>query len=348
MKIAFILPGNGRSGGIKCTVKVANGLLRRGHDVRILVRKIPKDPRSLLRKLWLMTRYKNGSDWLDLFKGTVHKFDNIEKCDFESNEIVVASGWWAATQLRRLSNNGIIKVHHVRAVMKDADQMKSAWSENVPKIVVASYLEDVIKQTCGQNIYEVIPDGIDESEFYPSMPEQKRDGVGTIFGWGYHKDPKTVIGVLNRLRTNRPRTPLRVFSMHRKPREISREIFHRLPSLEKTRDIYSLSQVWFLGSCSEGFGLPVLEAMACGCAVVSTNCGGPQDIIKDGENGFLVNVGDVEQIVDKINQLLDDEELRRRFVTNSKETLKKFSWENSIHKLENALRNLAADKLGNS
>ncbi len=138
--------------------------------------------------------------------------------------------------------------------------------------------------------------------------------------------------------------PQRVFSAHRKPKNIPREIYHRLPSLEEAREIYSRSLVWFLGSYSEGFGVPVLEAMACGCAVVSTSCGGPQDIIKNGENGFLVKVGDVEQIVNRVKRLLDDGELRQRFVKNSKETLRKFSWESSIDKLEETLSNLARSR----
>lgn len=297
-------------------------------------------PRAQLRKLWLKTRYAYGNDWLDLFKGSLERFTDIERCIFENKEIVVASGWWAGEEMRRVNHIGIIKVHHIRGMLKDADQMRAAWGENVPKIVIASYLGEVIKQICGQKVYAIIPNGIDIAEFYPSVPESQRNGVGTIFGKGYHKDPETVLGVLERLQTSCPEIPQRVFSANRKPNYIPREIFHRLPPLEKAREIYSRSLVWFLGSYSEGFGVPVLEAMACGCAVVSTSCGGPQDIINDGENGFLVKVGDVKQIVHSVQELVGDEELRRQFVENSKETLKKFSWERSINKLEETLSNL--------
>ncbi|MDT8301037.1 MAG: glycosyltransferase family 4 protein [Sedimentisphaerales bacterium] len=344
MKITFVLPGGGRSGGVKCTVKVANGLLRKGHKIRLLVNKGGRSLRTQLRDIWLRTRHAGGNDWLNLFKGPLERFSDIERCVFENNEIVVASGWWAGTEIRRLNDNGIIKVHHVRGMLKEADQMRAAWGENVPKIVVASFLQDTIEQTCGQKVYAIIPDGIDAAEFYPSVQESQRDGVGTIFGKGYHKDPETVLGVLEGLNASRPKIPLRVFSANRKPKNIPREIYHRLPSLEKARDIYSRSLVWFLGSYSEGFGLPVLEAMACGCAVVSTSCGGPQDIINNGENGFLVNVGDIEQIVHRVQELLDDVELRRQFVKNSKKTLEKFSWERSINKLEKALSNLATSR----
>jgi len=348
MKISFILPGSTRSGGIKSTVIAANGLLQKGHKVRLLVNKGGMSTRTLLRKLWLKTCYAGSYDWLNLFKGSSERFTDILNCNFQNNEVVVASGWWAGTEIRRLKHNGIKKVHHIRSKLKDAEQMKAAWGENVPKIVVASYLEEVIEQTCGQKVYAVIPNGIDTTEFYPSVPENERNGVGTIYGQSYHKDPETVIRVLKYLQASRPETPLRVFSSHRKPKEIPREIYQRLPSLEKAREIYSRSLVWLLGSYSEGFGVPVLEAMACGCAVVSTSCGGPEDIIQNGENGFLVEVGNVEQIVNRIQKLLDDGELRQRFVKNSKETLKKFSWESSIDQLEKVLINIAGSRFNDS
>jgi glycosyltransferase involved in cell wall biosynthesis len=299
-----------------------------------------------LRRLWLKFRYSCSSDWIDHFEGSVERFTDIKRCTFENKEIVVASGCWAGREIRRVNHNGIIKVHHVRGILKDDDGMREGFGENVPKIVVASYLEKVIERICGQKVYATIPNGMDTTEFYPSVPESQRNGVGTIYGIGYHKDPQTVLGVLRDLRISRPEIPQRIFSGHRKPRDIPRKIFHRLPPLEKIREIYSRSLVWFLGSASEGFPAPLLEAMACGCAVVSTDCGGgAPDIIEDGENGYLVKVGDVEQIVSRIQELLDNGELRQRFVANSKETLKNFTWENSINKLEKALKDIAESQI---
>ena len=341
MKVSFVLPGGGRAGGIKVTAQAANGLLQRGHNVRLLVNK-NCDIKANLRRLWLRMRYPHSNNWLDLFKGSVERFANIEQCAFEDNEIVVAAGWWAGRELGRVKQPGIIKVHYIHStLMKHTDLMRAAWEENVPKIAVASYLEDVIAETVGQNIMAVIPNGIDTTEYYPSVPESERDGVGTIFGRGYPKDPETTLGVLKKLREKCPEMPQLVFGACRRPKGIPRGMYNRLPSLEKVREIYSRSQVWILASRSEGFGIPVLEAMACGSAVVATDCGGPRDIIVDGENGFLVEVGNVEQIVDRVKRLLDDRELRQQFVRKSRETVKKFSWDDSVDKLKEVLHSLA-------
>jgi len=197
MEIAFILPGGGRSGGVKSTVRAANGLIQRAHEVRLLVNNNNPGMRSKLRNIWTSIRYPSNADWLCAFKGQVERFTNIEQCVFYDHEIVVASGWWAARELRRVTSSRIIKVHHIRGVgFKDNDKMRAAWGENVPKIAVASYLGEVIEKICGQRVMTVIPNGIDTNEYYPTVPEIQRDGVGTIFGSGYHKDPQTVLKVL--------------------------------------------------------------------------------------------------------------------------------------------------------
>jgi len=342
LKLSFILAGDARSGGIKAPIQAACQLLERGHDIRLLVNDKQESIKARIRTLYLHVRYPHCSSWLHLFKGKIDKFTDLTQCAFTDKEIVVAHGWWAKRELQRLSASNFTKVHYIHG-FASSDIVKEAWKEKVPKIVVASYLEEVVKEISDQKVLAVIPNGIDTKEFFPSELEESRSGVGTIFGEGYHKDPKTVLGVLERLQKINPQMPIRVFGACRRPKEISRKIYHRLASVETARKLYSKSLVWFLGSCSEGFPAPILEAMACGCAVVSTDCGGPRDMIRDGINGFLCEVGNIEQIVDKIQTLLKDEDLRQRFVNESQKTLQEFSWERSVDKLEKALSGISTN-----
>ena len=343
MKITFVLPGRGRSGGIKSTVKAANGLIQRGHDVRLLVYETPS-LKETLRKTWLALRYPSGNDWTSLFLGGVESFRDITRCSFRENEVVVASGGWAARELKRVTDSRIVKVHHIRGIDGDDDLLRDCWAESVPKIGIASYLEPVMEKIVGQRLTAVVPNGIDLDEYYPVTDERARDGVGTILGISWHKDPETITQVVLRLRERRPGLPIRVFGARRRAPAIPQQMYTRLPSLENVRSIYSRSLVWFLGSRSEGFGVPILEAMACGCAVVATDCGGPRDIIRNGENGFLVRVGDVEQIVEHVEVLLDTPSLREEFVRQGHVTAAEFSWTNSIDKLESVFRSIAAGR----
>lgn len=87
----------------------------------------------------------------------------------------------------------------------------------------------------------------------------------------------------------------------------------------------SSSSVFVLSSITEGFPLVILEAMECGVPVVSYQCPyGPQDIISDGKDGFLVPVGDEQMMADRICRLIEDEELRQRMGAAAKETAKQY------------------------
>ena len=73
------------------------------------------------------------------------------------------------------------------------------------------------------------------------------------------------------------------------------------------------SSIYVLSSICEGFGMVLVEAMACGLPVISYNCPcGPKDIIEDGKDGFLVSMNDAKQLAGRINTLIEDEELRRK------------------------------------
>ncbi|MHC4526376.1 MAG: glycosyltransferase family 4 protein [Planctomycetota bacterium] len=338
MKIAFILPDSGSSGGVRATVIMANGLIERGHQVRLLVHKAATFSRDTLRKQWLKIRYRATWGWLGLYKGRVNTFRDLAKCSFENDELAVAVGLWSCQEITRVKNSTVKKVHYIHGAPQwDSDLLKAAWSENVPKLAVSTHLEAKVSEICGQKVVAVIPNGLNTTEYYPSVPESQRDGIGTMFGTTYYKDPETILSVLQRLRQNGDQLPQRIFGACRRPKEIPPKTYIRLPSIEKAREIYSRSVVWFSASRSEGFSCPILEAMACGCAVVATDCGGPSDIINNGENGFLVEVGDVEQMVDRIELLLADAKLRCRIVEKAKETVNKFRWEGSIERLEQAL-----------
>jgi glycosyltransferase involved in cell wall biosynthesis len=65
-------------------------------------------------------------------------------------------------------------------------------------------------------------------------------------------------------------------------------------------------------SSSESFSLTCQEASAYGLPVVATRCGGPEEIIEDGRTGFLVPVGDIQAMADRMDTILADSDLARR------------------------------------
>lgn len=88
---------------------------------------------------------------------------------------------------------------------------------------------------------------------------------------------------------------------------------------------YQAADIFVLPSYTEGGGPPlvVLEAMACGVPVIVSDVGGMPEVIKDGENGFVVPVKNEEDLVKKLNVLINNTKLRENFKKNSYKLVEK-------------------------
>lgn len=82
---------------------------------------------------------------------------------------------------------------------------------------------------------------------------------------------------------------------------------------EKLLDLYCNASIFVLSSNEEGFGLVVAEAMSCSLPVISTKCGGPEVLVKEGQTGYLVPTGDSEMLANRLNSLILDPGKRQRF-----------------------------------
>ena len=121
---------------------------------------------------------------------------------------------------------------------------------------------------------------------------------------------------------------------------------------EELKTIYASSDIFVAPSITakdgdkEGFGLVFLEAMASGLPVIGSNSGGIPSIVKDGENGFLVEEKDVKDLQEKIEILIRNPDLYDRFSHNAIVTAKGYDYEiigrryadmlNKMRKLKNA------------
>lgn len=101
-----------------------------------------------------------------------------------------------------------------------------------------------------------------------------------------------------------------------------------LLKLYNTSDLFVLPSVVDSQGNTEGLGIVLLEAMACGVNVIGSNVGGILDIIKDGENGFLVEEKDVDGLSTALFSLIEDKSLRMKISSSGSIMVKKrFSWE---------------------
>jgi glycosyltransferase involved in cell wall biosynthesis len=105
---------------------------------------------------------------------------------------------------------------------------------------------------------------------------------------------------------------------------------------EKIR-LYQRSTVLVENSVKEGWGLIVIEANACGTPVVVARSPGLVDSSRDGVNGFFYDYGNIEQLTEKLDLLLTDQELCRRLGNQAIDWAKQWTWEGAVDKIYNLI-----------
>jgi glycosyltransferase involved in cell wall biosynthesis len=101
--------------------------------------------------------------------------------------------------------------------------------------------------------------------------------------------------------------------------------------IETLAVLYRLASLFVFPSLYEGFGLPPLEAMACGTPVVTSNASSMPEVV--GEAAFLVDPYDADSIADGMRQVLTNAGLRATLVERGFERAKMYSWERSVRRI---------------
>lgn len=81
-------------------------------------------------------------------------------------------------------------------------------------------------------------------------------------------------------------------------------------SVPNIADYLSVADVFLMTSETESFGLAALEAMACEVPVIATRVGGLPEVVREGETGYLVPLGDIQAMADRAGELFDNENFR--------------------------------------
>jgi hypothetical protein len=253
-RVTFVLPDRNRSGGVRVTVEMANRLLQDRYAVRILYRR---------RTMTAVTRGKDAvrnlgrrifgavhDDWLPSFRGCVESFEDLNRADFEHDEVVIAVGSMVVPDVRAL-RAPVTRVRFNHGFHNFLpDRMEAAWAGRMPTMTVASTMIPDLRAYDGNSPVWVVPNGIDTDQYFDER--RIRDGVGTIFSRNHAKCPQDVLQVLAELPARIPSVKRYVFGEGRRPAEVPRACYWQLPALERARELYNRSKVWLLMSRAEG------------------------------------------------------------------------------------------------
>ena len=112
-----------------------------------------------------------------------------------------------------------------------------------------------------------------------------------------------------------------------------------IAELLKTKD------VMIFPSLGDGFGLSVIEAMACGCPVICSENSGVADLIEDEKNGFVIPIQSIDEIVNKVNWFLENRELIPEMSIMAKKTAERYSWDNYNLNISTIVKNICSENI---
>lgn len=211
------------------------------------------------------------------------------------------------------------------------DQLINEWQVNNGKIIITpEAVDDKIFLTAEKNVKGKIETVLDRLSI-------KQPYIFYVGNAHPHKNVEGLIEAFLNLRQNYQYLQL-VLSGHdhffwnqlKKKYQNSYIIFTGFVSDEELAILYKGAKSFVMPSKEEGFGLPILEAMALNCPVVSSNAGSLPEVGKKAALYF--DPLDTLDMVNKIGQVLDDEKLRADLIKEGQQRVKDFSWEHLAKK----------------
>ena len=103
-------------------------------------------------------------------------------------------------------------------------------------------------------------------------------------------------------------------------------IFYGYVNHESLKEIYSMCHAFISASDAEGMSVAVLEALACGLPVVAPRDIGLNELVREGESGFLYDKGNKEGLKEKIKNLFSDSSIYNKFSAASRKISEEYSW----------------------
>ncbi len=212
----------------------------------------------------------------------------------------------------------------------------------IPVIAVSEELGDLLKKRFNARV-SVVANGIDPMVFYPDQPQdylylKKGQRIILIFARSdYRKGFDVSARVLTAFKEEINDGSFAVWAVGEKLDAPFRIHYFGFVPPETLRKILSCADVLLYPSRHEGLPLFILEAMACGCPVVTTDA---VHFIRHGVDALQCRVDDVDALIEQVRKLLTDEIYRRQIAENAFVTAKKHSLNISAAKFEDSLLKL--------
>lgn len=358
LRITFVTPSPGFGGGIRAVAMYADGLAKLGHDVTI----ISTGPMTLpfwtklkilikRREWWRPHVSASHFDSLnDVKRIALPRYRPILAGDVPDADVVVATWWETAEWVSRFPKSKGAQVYFVQhhEVVFDAqpiDRVKASYRLPMKKICCASWLKELMAIDYGDAKADYVPYGVDHETFTaPPRGKQARPTVGVMYARTGFKGTSIAAEAIEIARKSIPGLRVVTFGEHAINHEAPMPAgveFEMKPTQARIAEIYASCDAWLFPSKCEGFGLPILEAMACRTPVIGTPTGVAPEVLNTG--GLLVPMADSDAMAAAIVRVAEMPDADwRRLSDAALATAGRFRWDSSSLAFEGCLRKAAA------
>ena len=316
-KIAFILPGVSIGGGVAVVFKHAEMLMAEGHDVSVINIGAPGD----------------GS-WFPANPVPIIHILDERRYLFEKIDILFATAWSTVAFMEVIPSKR--RIYFVqsdeRRFYDDSDSVAQAhqtYLVDCEYATMARWLQEWLQEEFGR-VAALIPNGLDPRLFHPNdgIEAKRPDRLRVLIEGPIAVPFKGMDDAYEAIRSlDCEKWIVSSAGMPKEHWEFDR-FFYQVPLAEMSK-IYSSCDIFLKMSSIESFCYPVMEAMACGCAVVAAKVAGLDEYVVCGVNALVVEQKDVKGAREAIQRLLHDRELRERLISAGLETVKAWDWRRS-------------------
>lgn len=346
MRVNFILPGLGDSGGIQVVKKYAELFREKGIDVVIYSSVIADDlhryPLKAKNKAhqiyctWKTWREKKSNT-----KSYIQWVPTISSKYIREANATIATTWLSAYEVAKLNRKCGKKYYFIQdyEVWDNKELGEQSYKLPLHHIVIAKWIDKILTEQLGCAPADIVYNGIDTDFFHPASKKENHEEIRCLML--YHtlskKGVDDGVGAFKKAKLRYPKLSLSMFGMYKKPRIDCLDYYYQDPKKDELRSLYQQADLFIFPSREEGWGLTPLEAMACGCPVVGTNVGCMTELGADGENVLLSEPGDVNTLTNNIKRIIEEAELRKMLSENGTKTVAELSWDKSAEKFINIL-----------
>jgi glycosyltransferase involved in cell wall biosynthesis len=351
VKITFVLPVVGMSGGIRVIAIYADLLRRRGHSVTLVSPprrnlSFRERIRSLIRErsMPVVEPSKSHLDNLNLDHRIIESFRPIRDDDLPDADVVIATWWETASWVRALSPSKGKKAYFVQDYGAHSgqplDAVAATWRYGLHMFTISEWLRRLVLEHTDLADIAVVPNSVDFTLFNaPVRDKQARPTVGLLHDLRTQKGTGAILEAIRRAQGTLANLRVVCFGPHVPTKALPEgSEFYRYADDHELPGIYSKCDAWVFASTLEGFGLPILEAMACRTPVIATPAGAAPEVLASG-GGRLIPQGDIPAMAGAIVDILSLDDADWRVMSlKAYDAVRGFTWEDATDLFERELQ----------